>query len=94
MQTLIRRALAEGWSATLAREVDEYEIYLSAELERFEDMDPAHFSDLGAGQRLMEALSALCETLGDLREAAERGELAARAETLRAAVDAVGPLFE
>lgn len=84
---LVDRAQVEGWSASLEGEVDDYEIYLSTELERFEDMDPAHLGDVAASQRLMTFLAALIEVLGELRDAGSQGALAARADALRAAID-------
>lgn len=87
-RALVDRALLEGWSASLEGEVDDYEIYLSTELERFEDMDPAYLGDPSASQRLTTFLGALIEVLGELRDAGAQGTLAARSDALRAAIDA------
>lgn len=89
-RALVDRALADGWSEGLEREVDDYENYLSAELERFDDMDPARVGDGATSQRLMTFLGALIEVLGDLRDAASQGALASRGAALRAAVEAAG----
>lgn len=93
MRALLDRALGEGWSDAVEREVDDYENYLSTQLERLEDLDPVHLGDGESTQRLMEGLDRLLSAVGKLREAAEQGVLEAQALSLRAAVDAASTHF-
>ena len=84
-QALLERALAQGWSASLGREVDDLELYLSTEIERFEDMDPTFVTDARANSRLIDGLGAMVEALTSLRSTGEVGGLVEDAATLRAA---------
>lgn len=88
---LVERALSEGWNDALEREVDDYENYLSTQLERLEDMEPAQLA--GPTRSLMDGLAHLLSTVGALREAAEQGRLPGRASALRTAVDEAASCF-
>lgn len=93
VRALLARALCEGWNEPLEREVDDYALYLSTELERFEDMDPSHQPSPETGARLMEGLERLLEVLGEVRDSAVEARLAERASSLHASIDVAAALL-
>jgi hypothetical protein len=70
---LAARCQAQGWSAAVERDFDDFENYLAIQLERLEDMGPVGGKQETSNALMIQALEGLIEITGQVRESAESG---------------------